>query len=296
MARALRTGPFEEALATALDQSGLTLDRVRDHLAERGVQVSRATLSYWRRGRSRPERATSLDAVSCLEEVLGLPASSLLKLLGPRRARGRWVDHPPGTLPRSKLWPAGPILAHLAAPPDGAVTARAVHDVVRLAPDGSERSLTVRLIVEASMPGVQRIPVYYQTDQGAREPATLLRVDFGRGGRVVTDRRTGLTVAEIIFDHPLGKGERTMVEYEFGFADGEALDNYHRRFTRPVEEYALVVDFGGRMPARCHRFTRRTIDGPEKPMGEVWIGGTGSAQFVGRDIQPGIVGLRWSWS
>jgi hypothetical protein len=102
-------------------------------------------------------------------------------------------------------------------------------------------------------------------------------------------------VAEIIFDHPLVRGERAVVEYELTFPAGEALDTYHRRFTRPVDEYVLVVEFGGRLPARCHRYTQRTPESPERPVGEVWIGGTGSAQYVGAGVAPGIVGLRWTW-
>lgn len=150
--RVLRDGPFELALATAIDQSGLTLDRLCERLAERGVVVSRATLSYWREGRSRPERARSLDAVSGLEAVLGLPPSSLLMLLGPRRPRGRWIAHPPGTLSRSVLWAsAGPILAHLAAPPEGELVTHSVHDLLTLGPGQLARTLRVRLLVEATV-------------------------------------------------------------------------------------------------------------------------------------------------
>jgi hypothetical protein len=114
--RAVREGPFEVALAALIDRSGLTLDRVRDRLAERGVHVSRATLSYWRQGRSRPERAASLDAVTALEELFGLPNASLLKLLGPRRPRGPRAARPGTVIGRSELWPpAAPLLSRFGA-------------------------------------------------------------------------------------------------------------------------------------------------------------------------------------
>jgi hypothetical protein len=51
---------FAEALTKAVDRSGLSLERIQHHLAARGMQVSISTLSYWRRGRSRPERPESL--------------------------------------------------------------------------------------------------------------------------------------------------------------------------------------------------------------------------------------------
>ncbi|MEQ4605719.1 helix-turn-helix transcriptional regulator [Streptomyces cavourensis] len=80
---------FGQALREARERKGLTLARLRDHLARRGVRVSTVTLSHWQRGRSQPERAESLRAVSAIESILGCPAGGLLALLGPRRPRGR---------------------------------------------------------------------------------------------------------------------------------------------------------------------------------------------------------------
>ncbi|MCI0689357.1 MAG: hypothetical protein L0Y54_19295 [Sporichthyaceae bacterium] len=92
LAEALRTGPFERALRLAIRSRGLTLERIRVRLLERGVRTSLASLSNWQRGRCRPERARSLQAVRELEDILGLPADSLVTLLGPRRPRGRWLQ------------------------------------------------------------------------------------------------------------------------------------------------------------------------------------------------------------
>ena len=84
----LRTGPFEEALRAAIAARGLSLERLRSRLAERGLHVGVATLSCWQNGHRRPERPESLRAVSALEEILGLPPEALVVLLGPRRPRG----------------------------------------------------------------------------------------------------------------------------------------------------------------------------------------------------------------
>src|SRR5882757_8664300 len=113
--RLLRSGPFDAALDAVIEARGLSLERLRDHLRASGLTVSRTTLSYWRRGRNRPERSDSLDVITHLERILGLPASSLVALLGPRRPRGRWLDHSPGGIASHRLWPsAGPIAAELA--------------------------------------------------------------------------------------------------------------------------------------------------------------------------------------
>src|SRR5689334_9350100 len=83
---------FAEALAKAVEASGLSLERIQHHLELRGVQVSLSTLSYWRRGRSRPERPESLQAVAALEEILKLTPGTLTGSLGDKRPRGRWVE------------------------------------------------------------------------------------------------------------------------------------------------------------------------------------------------------------
>ncbi|MQA27872.1 MAG: transcriptional regulator [Micromonosporaceae bacterium] len=90
----LRSGPFSAALHLAIESKGWTLDRVQRALLARGIGVSLSTLSYWRRGRSRPERPDSLRAVDVLEELLDLPRESLAALLGRRRRRSASTRSP----------------------------------------------------------------------------------------------------------------------------------------------------------------------------------------------------------
>ena len=77
----LCTEPFHVALRTAIRHRGLTLERLRFHLARRGVRVGLSSLSNWQNGHSRPEAAGSLRAVRALEDVLDLPPRSLVRLL-----------------------------------------------------------------------------------------------------------------------------------------------------------------------------------------------------------------------
>ena len=86
-----RGGAFADTLRAAIRDSGLSLDRIRDRLWQRGVTVSLATLSYWQSGRSRPERPASLRALRVLEDELGLRPGELSALLEPPRPRGQWT-------------------------------------------------------------------------------------------------------------------------------------------------------------------------------------------------------------
>src|SRR6266511_3633367 len=74
------TGPFHAALREAIRERGLTLDRLRSHLARRGVSVALSTLSAWQHGNARPG-VSSFRAVRALEEILRLPSGSLIHLL-----------------------------------------------------------------------------------------------------------------------------------------------------------------------------------------------------------------------
>ncbi|MET9105661.1 hypothetical protein ABZX29_03620, partial [Streptomyces zhihengii] len=89
LARVLNTGPFHQALRAALSVRGLPLQRVQHHLAHRGIKVGVTSLCYWQQGARRPRRPESLRAVRALEEVLELPAQSLIRLLGADAAGAR---------------------------------------------------------------------------------------------------------------------------------------------------------------------------------------------------------------
>ena len=100
----LAADAFPTALRTAIQASGLSLDRIQYRLRARGVSVSVTALSYWQSGRRRPERAESLAALGHLESVLGVAPGSLIALLGPPRPRGR-VQRESSRLPIQALWP-----------------------------------------------------------------------------------------------------------------------------------------------------------------------------------------------
>lgn len=80
---------FSRELRAAIKASGLGLDRIQARLRRRGIPVSVTALSYWQSGKRQPERARSISAVHALEEILDLPAGSLIRLLQPPRPRGQ---------------------------------------------------------------------------------------------------------------------------------------------------------------------------------------------------------------
>ncbi|OLR93172.1 helix-turn-helix domain-containing protein [Actinokineospora bangkokensis] len=282
----LRNGSFAEALDAAIRARGLTLDRLRYHLAEQGMDVSAATLSYWRHNRRRPEKPESLRAVRALEGLLGVPADSLITLLGPPRPRGRWVNRGVGA--------AGALMAQFDDPDEGVHEVVSAHDVFTVAGDRSERGVRSRLVLRGTRGLVTRRLVKYQADD-PEFPPELIDVRFCRTGRVRSDPAAGLIVVELLLDRALGAGEHAVVEYEVAAKPGPPVEHYYRQLTHPMAEYSQQIQFEGPPPAWCHGFRQRALSGPEERTEPLPVGPSGSSCLVGINLPPGVVGTRWAW-
>jgi hypothetical protein len=292
--RLLRHGTFAEVLHHALNVRGLSLERVQHHLAERDVRVSRAALSYWRHGRSRPERSESLRAVRALEEVLDLPPETLVSMLGPPRPRGRAASVP-GALDRRRLWPShSPLLAAMDAPPDGQLSYLDIHEHVLVDEQRQLAAVRTRLVVEANADRVDRCVVYLWTEEPSKPQLTGLR--YCRPGRVRSADGAGAVVTELMLEQRLSAGERSVLEYEWIFPPGPELTFYHRRFTRPSRQFVLQVEFAGEVPASCVPYRHLTMGSPQQFDRPLWIGASETAHLVVTDLRPGIVGLSWEWN
>ncbi|MFD8317856.1 hypothetical protein ACFVZ3_34585 [Kitasatospora purpeofusca] len=296
------TGGFADTLHVAIEASGLSLDRIRAALAQRGVRVSVTTLSYWRRGRSQPERASSLRAVHLLEELLGLPHSTLSALLGPPRPRGRWAATAGAShLRLEDVWPGeqqiADVFAELDAPPAGELERLSVHDSYFVDAERRGNLLRMRQVVRATVSGVTRCLVVHKADEEATGCPEITGVRHGRLGRVRRRPDTGLIVGEVMLDRPLGLGDSTVFEYEVEIPSGGAqTTEYSRRFATPVREYVLQVHFDpATVPVHCERYDRDPGADVDRRREQLWIGASASAQILAPDQQPGHIGARWEW-
>ncbi|APU13660.1 MULTISPECIES: hypothetical protein [Actinoalloteichus] len=298
LAEALEQGPFSNALRLAIEVSGLSLDRLQRRLADRGVRVSLTTLSYWRHGRSRPERPDSLRGVRILEEVLGLPEESLTGLLGPRRPRGRWVARSHGTVDLDQLWTdpdtVRELRAHIDVPPPNQLSPLSVQDIVLVGSQRDEQAVRTRMVVEAAVDGVSRSFLVYRTEPERSVAITATR--YCTLGEVVHGP-SGFMVAELVLDRVLDAGEATIFEYEVAGQPGEPILFHDRRFVMPTRQYVLQVGFQpDALPVRCLRYHRPNADAPEQGLREVAIGASHTAHVIELDVAPGIYGMRWDWA
>ncbi|ACU35663.1 hypothetical protein KCV87_11590 [Actinosynnema pretiosum subsp. pretiosum] len=299
--------PFACALRTAIRAKGLSLERIQHRLRGRGSTVSIAALSYWQSGRRRPERPDSLTALAHLEEILDLGEGALRSLLGPPRPRGKARPRPvPASSPlgwvadASASEPMAELLADVDTSSDHDLTRLSLRDQVELAMDGSTRRVRSRQVLRAERGGVDRVLLGYDTRLPG-DPLPVIGTLRGCSlGRVATDPRNGLMIAELLFDRPLRRGERTAVEYELIYVAPHhpTFDNTHtRRFRHTVKEYVLEVRYDSRCrPARCEQFTSGLTDVEPAEVRETPVDAWGYAYAVAVDFGPGVVGLRWEWA
>ncbi len=292
---------FPVALRSAIQASGLSLDRIQYRLRARGVSISVTALSYWQSGRRRPERAESLAALGHLEDVLGVPTGSLIALLGPPRPRGR-VNRESSRLSIESLWansePVSHLLRRIDYTTDAALTKLSQHDRMEVAVDRGEKRIKVRQVLRAERDGADRTLMVYDLEVPSRPFPEVTSGDNCRIGRVAHDATAGLIAAEIMLDQPLSRGETTIVDYALhhpGPPYSQGDHSYCRKFTSPVREFVMELRFDPRaLPAHLEQYT---LDGDEAVTSrrKLEVTPDGKAHAVALDFGPGIMGVRWEW-
>jgi hypothetical protein len=284
---------FPEAFADALSRRGVSLSWLHRRLVESGHPVSPAALSYWRSGRSQPERGTSRDALVEIEHLLRVTPGELLARLGPSRRPG----------PR----PAERTLRDLFAENPGMERAlgelgfeglydelveQVRHLVMDVDADGYVSRIEVRAVMQARREGGRRTPLVVTTDERGRVP-DFQPVAGCSLGRSTVDGESGVYAAELVLDRALAKGETT--PYELAIVPPEPfaetwVDHYA---ARRLTELLVWVRFDrGRVPTLVERYT---VDGGEEHSEPLELGDGASAHALARGFGPGVLGLRWHW-
>ncbi|MFC0864790.1 hypothetical protein ACFHYQ_21080 [Sphaerimonospora cavernae] len=299
---ALRDGPFHVAFRAAVESRGLTLDRLRHRLRERGLRVGTTSLSYWQQGLRRPERAESLRAVRALEEILTLPPRSLTDLLGPPRPRGRGTGLPPGAVGYATILDAAPDLSALLRELDWTADDRRLHiaamyETVRI---GADRSIIRRetlQVLRAHEDAADRHITIYRGDTGCDVDRVRIRaLEDCRLGRIRRHGPSGLVAAELLFDRELRTGDTQVVRYDLIDPSGMAGTEYERGFRFPAGQYTLRVCFDPvALPVRIHGYTRRGPAAGENDRRELTLNAHHAVHLMAESIRPGLVGIRWDW-
>ncbi|AUI59349.1 helix-turn-helix transcriptional regulator [Amycolatopsis sp. BJA-103] len=291
---------FGPALRTAIERSGLSLNEISRRLRARETPVSISALSYWQNGENRPERASSLAAVTALETILGQRPETLTGLLGPRRPRGRsnhrmvaydQVWRRPETIARA--------LAKVDATPEELDTPHRLSQYVsfRVDESGHEESMRVRRLVRADHDGTSRFLFVIRCSSLTREPVVL----FTEGcspARFRADVPSSTCAFEFALDRTLAAGELAVVEFGVRFPPGQNGEHAQMAIYRPARDMVLQISFDPAcLPRHCTAFFQPRTASPPEERGEASFDReTGTFQFITLDPLPGQYGIRWSWT
>lgn len=301
LAEALDTGPFHVALQAAIRTCGLSLESLQRKLRAHGHQVSLASLSYWQRGRSRPERTSSLAAVRTLEQILALPPDSLIGLLGPVRPRRRGADGLAAATSLTALGYDDLSLLLVSARMDPEANQRLeslTHEKeMHVDADGTGYRLRTRRVVRARTDGADRMVVLMLLDHPDAPPPTVTAGLNCRLGRVVHDDVEGLTAAELIFHRPLRAGETYLAEFEVGVSGlAQRVTRLDAAFRQPTANCLIQVRFDPRvLPIRCYPLWQPLTGQPGRLDDEVRVEPNGSTHLALADLPAGRYGLVWEW-
>ncbi|GIH02436.1 hypothetical protein Rhe02_05030 [Rhizocola hellebori] len=282
----LRAGPFHDTLRAAIRSRGLTLDRVRSRLADRGWPVGLSTLSGWQHGHTRP---ASTGPVHALEEVLDLPRGALVDLI-PRSD----LDERSGAL--------GELLDDIPGARDRSVDLLCQHDKVSV--DASRRSSRIwsRIVLRARRDGVDRYVMRFFADPGAdplANPADQVEFEAGencRLGEVRRHSRAPVIVAEFLFGQRLRAGESWVFERRIHNPCGPPSIVHACAVRHRVEQYLLQVRFDPSVrPVDCHAFSQADLYEPPRRIGALPLSTHHSVHLIGTPLITGVHGIAWRW-
>jgi hypothetical protein len=284
---------FPEAFAAAMTRRGVSLAWLHQRLVERGCPVSPAALSYWRSGRSQPERGTSRDALAEIEQLLLVAPGALVSLLGPSRRPGprpgdrrtrELLAERPGVLPA---------LAELGF--EGLydeLTEHLRHVVVDVDATGRVVAFQLRAAMRARHDGARRTPSLLTTDDHAAPPR-FVPIAGCRVGRTSLDPESRVYATELVLDRPLARDEIGLYELRVELPEPSSDPSYHHFAARRMAELLVWVRFD---PSRLPRLVeRRTETDDGEQVEEVALGSGTTAHALARGFGPGLLGLRWTW-
>jgi hypothetical protein len=305
---ALRSGPFHTALHLAIAQSELTLERLEYRLKRRGHSIGRSTLSYWQQGRRRPERPASMRALTVLEEILGLPNTSLSTLLGPRKPRGRWIGYQGQDIDWADMWATTADVRRLTAI-DSRRAAERSHELVLtegvvVGADRRLQRLDFQILVRARQPNADRLLAVYNLDHDTdASKVRLTNTEGCRPGRRRAITEEHLLAFEILYDRALAEGTTHYYRFTMDLSEAylqgvtpEPSLDFGRVFRRPMSNYIMRTQFHpDALPVRCFHTQATRIGATEHFIGDLLISQDGTTHLAVQNLVPGVHRMKWEW-
>lgn len=298
---ALHTGPFHVALRAAIRDRGLTLDRLRWHLARRGISVALSSLSNWQHGHSRPEHTNSVRAVRALEEILRLPPASLVRLLTTADPTDTAAGERGNARCKAGLDEADGALAELL---DALPGSRDCHfdvisrqDKLLVDVDRCGSRMWSRTVVRAQRDGADRYVMrLFGSPDGDIGQVRLHDLENCRLGRVQRHPTAPVMVAELLFDDVLSAGDTWVFEGWMSDRNGDPQTEHAHGFRHPVDSYALEVRFHAEtLPVDCHAYAQPGLYDTRHRIADLELNRHHAVHLVAANVTAGVLGIGWRW-
>lgn len=293
---------FARILSGAIDHRGLTLSRICARLEAAGVPISVATLSYWRSGRSIPEREVSMKALPVLEAVLGLNPGTLTASLPASKPRGRTATRQARYVEQyDEMFTMDSLHRQLMDELDiniaGRLTRLNAIDRIIITSKRAPRTWDYVTTWRAERSGVQSFPLVYSQGPDGLVDSFIEPLSMCSVGRVLIVKELSIVMAEMLFPEPLKKGDIVMSHCRFRDYPEEAeLNEVQVSTAHTIHETALEVRFiGVEPPTHIQRFVRPDWEGAAVEREDVRLyDGVCQVARVG-GAAPLVMGYEWSW-
>ena len=282
---ALYAGPFHVAFRRAVRDSGLTLDRLRTHLARRGIRVGLSSLSDWQTGRSLPKREDSARIVSALEEILGIEPEALLGLLAAADDRRRIAD----------VGVVAELLDAVSESGHQSLDVVSKHHKLTLDAEGRTAEIWSRTVVRAPRNGVDRFVGCYfgHCDPGLVQVQPLGNCHLGR--QLEHPSEPALAY-EIVFGETLRRGGTWVFDMRLTDGTASMCSEFAFAFRHPFDQYVLEVQFDpGALPRTLTAFTHDDIRGGRHAQHNLLLSRHNSVHLLASAVDSGVVGIEWDW-
>ncbi|GII64010.1 hypothetical protein Skr01_40950 [Sphaerisporangium krabiense] len=286
LADLLLVGPFHQALRVAIQERSLTLERLRRRIVQAGVPVALSTLSDWQQGNRRPGTERSMRVVAVLEQILGLPPSSLRDLL----------DHE-SVVHDERGGAIGELLDRLPGSRDRDATILSQQQKVTVSKYGAASKVWNRTLIRARRDGVDRYFLRFFGGPGTViDDVQLNPIDNCTLARVERHPTQPVLVAEYLFGSKLQAGETWVFEHQYEDHADQPDTEYGHGFRYMVSQYLLEVRFHPeRLPAACYSYARRGLLGPPHRTGVLTLNPHHAVHLVASNVAAGVLGITWDW-
>lgn len=285
-------GGFATVLRSAIADSGLSLERIQAKLAERGVDISVATLSYWQSGRSEPGRRASVAALPHVEELLSLAPGELQAHL----ARTVRAPQNLASMLLSDILGSDDPLSEKLLRADSRLREMLIivsdHCTIRVDDTCRMRSRWVRRVLTSDVDGADRFLVLRVKHRPDDPDPTFEPLSHCSAGQTYTDPGSSLIAQEVLLDRVLERGESIIVEYALSGPPSDMEYASARRSA--LRELVLEIQFDpAALPTSCE-LVQSTLDGTDEVRAPITLDSTHCVRLVRHNLQPGRYAMHWS--